>query len=244
VQRRVSRIARSINEMRVIEQDPLLQVHRRFRPVHLSEESPFKWAIIMSRKVDETGIEIDPEAATMQHAQVVENLTQAGLDVTILRSTDQSKDKVILLVNASEARLTQEWKRLNAERHEYKNAPEMMLKEEMFEDGQHNHEYFDDLITARPAWHREDPIRGKLSEDDYESKKWESERDLSYADEILCIQRILRASPEPTVGTDSVHDLVVDPSDKLVAIFRGAGLREFRDISSVFDIWDTSHTFH
>jgi hypothetical protein len=153
---------------------------------------------------------------------VLKNLTQAGLDVTVLASTPKTHDKVILLLNATKQRLMLELTRLNSERDAYSNGREMRRQLEEWNSDENN----DDLQSNRPAWHRLDPERGKVNGDElYDAHKWEAERLMSYADEMHCIARIIRGDvAQMTSGDAEGGEAVNDP---LSTVFIGAGIGQF-----------------
>ena len=147
-------------------------------------------------------------------------MVDAGLDVTVMAATTETREKIVLLVNASKRRLITELQQLNGEREGFSNRHELRVLEKMWES-----ELVDDLLFDRPAWHRNDPVKGRVIEaQDYEKYKWEGHRYMTYADEIQCLTRIIRGERNPSLSLASVPGVTDEEVVRSQQMMRGAGI--------------------
>eukprot|EP00301_Raphidiophrys_heterophryoidea_P013611 c2106_g1_i1.p1 GENE.c2106_g1_i1~~c2106_g1_i1.p1 ORF type:complete len:965 (-),score=158.68 c2106_g1_i1:214-3039(-) len=186
---------------------------KRWRPIHLKEHLPFKYAVILATSLpSECASPVSSSRSVVEmQVEVIKNLCNAGLDVTILNPTKDTEDRVVLLLNIQKLRLVQEMQTLVADRQGYSNLSEIRQWDAIVEATANGlqpqtDDYSNELLTDRPAWHRSSG-KGTLPATAYDAGKWESERLCSYADELLCIKRV-------------VHGKIEEES----WLFRGAGI--------------------
>ena len=199
---------------------------RKFHAAHIREETAFKYAIVLDtahhsihKKHEKKNDEV-----IQQQMDVIRDITDAGLECTVLKATTMSNHKVVLLINSTKERLLHEWKLLQAERTNFKNAVDMRLLERQLEESQGVE--FDEYFLERPEWDRDNPQKNRIrSEEELKTIRWEAERSLSYADELACISRIMHGSKEPQIGSEEMYGKVMGANDpSRFRLFRGAGL--------------------
>jgi len=195
---------------------------KRFRSVHLREDIPLQ---IRPRPLGEKTSTTSARKTTPPPSRKFSpsrslGLVQSGLDITLLASTDKTSDKVVVLINVTKERLKNELLVLNGEHEGFSNNSDIQALEDLWDS-----ETVDDMLFDRPAWHREDPVKGRVIESDsYEKFKWEGYRYMTYADEIQCIARILRAPRDPVLAVSTRPGMSEEKIKKSQELLRGAGV--------------------